>query len=280
MHQPAGGTPLPTTPGGWRTVLADPPWEFRNRGVAGSPNRGPDLHHYESLPLENIKALPVQSVVARDSFLFLWCPAALLPDGLDVIKAWGFRYVTTFPWLKVRLDGQPDASGPGQHMRNVWEPLLFARRGKGRTKDRSQPGIIATKKQQHSRKPEAQYEFIERAAHGPYLELFGRGIARVGWTSWGDEVGDGIVPRGFAVSARANSLSGDNTVRWVPGVPRNAHLKGPDRLAVRDELARRYRNGSSIAALVESTGYSITRVRTLLAEAGVQMRGRGRPRRS
>ena len=105
---------------------------------------------------------------------------------------WGFTYKTNLIWYKVRKDGGPDRRGVGFYFRNVTEVILFGVRGKdARTLQpgRSQENIITSRKREHSRKPDEQYEIIESCSWGPFLELFARG-AREGWATWGNQAED------------------------------------------------------------------------------------------
>ena len=77
------------------------------------------------MSLEEIKELPVGDVTAANAHLYLWVPNALLPEGLEVMQAWGFRYVSNIIWAKRRKDGGPDGRGVGFYFRNVTEPILF-----------------------------------------------------------------------------------------------------------------------------------------------------------
>ncbi len=188
--------PLPVTEGGFRTVLADPPWRFLNRTGKVAPEHR-RLDRYPTMSIEAIRALPVEEVVADDAHLYLWVPNALLPDGLDVMASWGFRYVTNIIWSKRRKDGGPDGRGVGFYFRNVTEMLLFGVRGSLRTLEpaRSQINLIESRKREHSRKPDEQYDLIERCSPGPWLELFAR-YPRPGWVAWGDEAAADVEPRG------------------------------------------------------------------------------------
>jgi N6-adenosine-specific RNA methylase IME4 len=130
-------------------------------------------------------------------------------EGLQVMKAWGFKYKTHLIWYKTRKDGGPDGRGVGFYFRNVTELLLFGTRGKLRTlrPGRTQVNLFSSRKQEHSRKPEQSYEIIEACSPGPYLELFAR-QRRVGWEPWGDEVETYLEkraakPRGLRKSASA-----------------------------------------------------------------------------
>jgi N6-adenosine-specific RNA methylase IME4 len=147
------------------------------------------LHRYTTMKLEEICATPVKEVAAEQSHLYLWVPNALVSEGLQVMKAWGFTYKTNIVWYKVRKDGGPDGRGVGFYFRNVTELVLFGTRGQLRTlaPGRSEVNMIVSRKQDHSRKPRQLYEIIERCSPGPFLELFARDHRR-GWTQWGDEV--------------------------------------------------------------------------------------------
>ncbi|MDE2162350.1 MAG: S-adenosylmethionine-binding protein [Alphaproteobacteria bacterium] len=177
------------------TVLADPPWRFTNRTGKMAPEHK-RLNRYETMTVEEICALPVPKVMRDRAHLYLWVPNALMPEGLRVLEAWGFTYKTNLIWHKVRKDGGPDGRGVGFYFRNVTEMILFGVRGKNiRTlaPGRSQVNFMATRKQEHSRKPDEQYGIIESCSEGPYLELFARG-RRDGWKSWGAQADDGYKP--------------------------------------------------------------------------------------
>ena len=170
------------------TVLADPPWRFENRTGKMAPEHK-RLNRYGTLTMEEIMSLPVGSHLTPTAHLYLWVPNALLPDGLRVLAAWGFTYKSNIIWHKIRKDGGPDGRGVGFYFRNTTELLLFGTRGKNaRTlpPGRSQVNIICSRKREHSRKPDEQYDLIESCSAGPYLELFARG-SRAGWTTWGNQ---------------------------------------------------------------------------------------------
>jgi len=177
------------------TVLADPPWQFTNKTGKIAPEHR-RLSRYGTMTLAEIAALPVEQLAAPTAHLYLWCPNALLPDGLAVMQAWGFSYKSNIVWHKVRKDGGSDGRGVGFYFRNVTELLLFGVRGKNaRTlaPGRRQVNLLATRKREHSRKPDEQYELIEACSPAPFLELFARGT-RTGWTTWGDQAGNGYRP--------------------------------------------------------------------------------------
>lgn len=179
----------------FKTILADPPWQFQNRTGKVAPEHK-RLNRYGTLSLDDIKSLPVAAAADDTAHLYLWVPNALLPDGLDVMRAWGFTYKSNIIWHKLRKDGGSDGRGVGFYFRNVTEVLLFGVRGKNaRTLQagRTQVNYIGTRKREHSRKPDEQYALIQSCSQGPYLELFARG-GRPGWEIWGNQADETYLP--------------------------------------------------------------------------------------
>jgi N6-adenosine-specific RNA methylase IME4 len=195
LERDTGGelAPLPTGPYG--TVLADPPWRFANRTGKVAPEHQ-RLARYGTLTLRQIQDLPVRECVQGAAHCYLWVPNALLREGLDVLESWGFTYKTNLVWHKVRRDGASDGRGVGFYFRNVTELVLFGVRGSLRTlrPGRTQTNLLATRKREHSRKPDELYDVIEACSPGPYLELFAR-HPRDGWAAWGDEAADCVAAR-------------------------------------------------------------------------------------
>ncbi len=262
--------PLPRVDGGFKTVLADPPWRFQNRTGKVAPEHR-RLDRYSTLDLQTICDLPVEDVTAKNAHLYLWVPNALLKDGIQVMESWGFRYVSNLVWAKRRKDGGPDGRGVGFYFRNVTELILFGVRGSMRTlaPARSQVNMIETRKREHSRKPDEQYPLIEACSPGPYLEMFAR-QAMPGWTVWGDESGDDVTPRGKVHKGYAGGAI------EAPYLAPHDRLDEPTAIRLSKELSERYSQGASVRELADQTGYSITRVRGLLEKAGIEMRPRGR----
>lgn len=177
------------------TILADPPWRFQNRTGKIAPEHR-RLSRYGTMDLEDICALPVSELAAQTSHVYLWVPNALLPDGLEVLRRWGFQYKANLVWHKIRKDGGSDGRGVGFYFRNVTELILFGVRGKNaRTLQagRSQVNYLSSRKREHSRKPDEQYDLIESCSKGPYLEMFARG-ERKGWAVWGNQADDTYHP--------------------------------------------------------------------------------------
>lgn len=260
---------MPRVVGGFSTILADPPWQFQNRTGKVAPEHR-RLSRYGTMTLDEIKALPVASVAADSAHLYLWVPNALLPEGLEVLRAWGFQYKSNLVWAKRRKDGGPDGRGVGFYFRNVTELILFGVRGKNaRTlaPGRSQVNMIETRKREHSRKPDEQYALIESCSPGPYLELFAR-HPRPGWAVWGDESAEDVVPRGAIHRGYAGETLPD-----LDGM----HLPPDIARAIGARLREAYLQGKSVRDLAQDTGYPIQRVRMLLQLAQTPMRPRGRP---
>ena len=266
-------TDLPRLAGGYKTILADPPWRFTNRTGTVAPEHR-RLDRYSTLDLDTICDLPVDTVAARDAHLYLWVPNALLPDGLRVMNAWGFRYVSNVVWAKRRKDGGPDGRGVGFYFRNVTELLLFGVRGSMRTlaPARSQVNMIETRKREHSRKPDEQFDLIMACSPGPYLEMFAR-HPHPGWTAWGDEAEAdeprGKVHRGYEGGAIE-----------APHLPPHVRLVRDEEAELGRQLRKMYEGGMSIQKVADAAGFTHQRTRRLLINTGTTLRGRGRPART
>lgn len=179
----------------FKTILADPPWRFQNSTGKVAPEHK-RLNRYGTMALNEIEALPVAEIAQETCHLYLWVPNALLPEGLAVMRAWGFAYKSNVVWHKIRKDGGSDGRGVGFYFRNVTELLLFGIRGKNArtlSPGRRQVNMIQTRKREHSRKPDEQYDLIEACSPGPYVELFGRGV-RKGWVTWGTQADEAYEP--------------------------------------------------------------------------------------
>jgi N6-adenosine-specific RNA methylase IME4 len=198
--------------GPYSTILADPPWQFQNRTGKVAPEHR-RLLRYPTLGVEEIKHLPVGRLAAAKSHLYLWVPNALLQEGLEVMRMWGFTYKTNIVWSKVRKDGGPDGRGVGFYFRNVTELVLFGIRGSMRTLQpgRTQVNFISSRKREHSRKPDEIYSLIERCSPSPYLELFAR-FSRPGWDQWGNE---DVEQNSFHGVAKRNGHSGTEQLRLL-----------------------------------------------------------------
>lgn len=178
------------------TILADPPWRFQNRTGKVAPEHK-RLARYDTMTWKEIAEMPVADVAAPQSHCYLWVPNALVAEGLRVLESWGFTYKSMLIWHKIRKDGGSDGRGVGFYFRNVTEPVLFGVRGRLRTLQpgRTQVNLLATRKREHSRKPDELYDIIEACSPGPRLELFAR-YPQEGWQVWGNEASPDVTPRG------------------------------------------------------------------------------------
>ena len=185
-----GYAPLPART--FDIIYADPNWAYNDKGL----NRGGAERHYRTSPIDQICSLPVSSIAANDSVLFLWATWSTLPDALRVIKAWGFTYKTcAFCWVKVTGKGTY-AMGGGGYTRANSEPCLLATRGNILDRlDRGVLQIIETDQSEallaprgkHSAKPpEARDRIVELFGDRSRIELFARDAAP-GWECWGDQ---------------------------------------------------------------------------------------------
>jgi N6-adenosine-specific RNA methylase IME4 len=171
-------------------IAVDPPWPF-----TAYSDRSNSIAPYDTMELEEIKALPIGQLAAPDCALFLWCIWPNLPMWMPVLEAWGFTFSGLgFDWVKatkrakvVELDGNGLHWGTGYGTRANSEPCLLARRGLPLRLDGGVHSVIMTPVGKHSVKPDEAYARMERLYPGPYLELFARRL-RPGWTCWGDEI--------------------------------------------------------------------------------------------
>lgn len=183
-------------------ILADPPWSFNSWSDKGK-NRPPDAmvrqkglveRHYKTMDMDEIAALPVGELAAKDCALFCWACWPTITDALAIIEGWGFTFKTMgFVWVKgeglpLFPDDIKDQMGLGYWTRANSEPCILATRGKPKRQAADVRQTILSRRREHSRKPDCQYERIERLVAGPYLEMFARN-RRKGWDSWGNEIG-------------------------------------------------------------------------------------------
>lgn len=189
-------------PGPYSAILADPPWHFIAYKGGGTPHRT-EQDHYPTMGFDDLVKMPVADIAAKDCALFMWVIGSHLDQALQLGKDWGFRYVTdAFTWVKV---GKHDPSvrpiSMGYWSRKQTETCLLFTRGRPKRIEagvrqllETDAHVIYAAKREHSRKPDEQYDRIERLVDGPYLEMFSR-KSRDGWDSWGLETGKFDLPR-------------------------------------------------------------------------------------
>lgn len=168
-------------------ILADPAIPFMTwsrKGEGRSPQR-----HYKCETFDKLAAVPVASVAAPNSFLFLWMPSRSMFLVEPLMNAWGFVFVTkAFGWTKLNPSGIDWAMGTGYTTRKNTEDCWLGKRGKPQRKSAGVRELIVAPRREHSRKPDEVYSRIEAFCTGPYLELY----ARQQWPGWvcvGDQVG-------------------------------------------------------------------------------------------
>lgn len=160
-----------------KVILADPPWQFRDKL---DPTRNISKF-YSTLSLKDLSSFDLSGVADSTCVLLMWAPNSMLPEALSLMKDWDFKYSTNFVWVKPRM-------GMGHTFRSAHETLLLGLKGKRHmVKFKGQPSWSLMPVQDHSHKPEEVYEIIERMFDGPYLELFAR-RPRTGWLSFGDQL--------------------------------------------------------------------------------------------
>ncbi len=190
QRAPSHSCPAPCS--AFRSIVADPPWEYPE-GFNSQPHAhdGPITHDkplpYPSMTVEAICALPVAALAATDCRLWLWTTSRYLPDAFDVMKAWGFRYRQTLVWHK--LDGNMG----GGVAPNSAEFLLVGVKGNPPIKTKLKQSVFSlAHSKQHSRKPKEWHWLIEQVdAVEPRLEMFAR-RRRHGWHVWGNELANDV----------------------------------------------------------------------------------------
>lgn len=181
----------------YQIIYADPPWRFTglgSKGIRSSKRKNggayvnrPVEEKYSTMSIDEIKALPVESIVARDAVLFLWTTDAHLPLAIDVMRAWGFEYATVaFRWLKKTATGKQVCYYGYWTMKGI-EVCLLGRRGKPKPVRHNVRQIVEAERREHSRKPdEVRDRIVELMGDLPRIELFAREDVD-GWDTWGNE---------------------------------------------------------------------------------------------
>lgn len=169
-------TPLDAQ-GLFQTIVIDPPWDWGDEGDVNQFGRAkPDYH---TMPIEDIKALPIGKIADENCHIYLWVTNRSLPKAFDLLEAWGFRYITCLTWVKPSI-------GMGNYFRGSTEQILFGVKGKQPLK-RHDVGtsFTAPRGDRHSAKPDEFYRLVESCSYGPYIDIFGR-KGRDGWSVWGE----------------------------------------------------------------------------------------------
>jgi N6-adenosine-specific RNA methylase IME4 len=172
----------------YQIIYADPPWSYRNG--KGHPRWAAEVtNHYETMTIDDIKALPVQDITDDNAILFLWVTFPNLQEGLDTLKAWGFKYKTLgFSWIKTNPKSGTPFFGVGYYTKSNCEVCLIGTKGKAPKESNKVSSVILEPREAHSKKPAIVREkIVELCGDVPRIELFARQTAP-GWDSWGNEV--------------------------------------------------------------------------------------------
>lgn len=170
-------------------IYADPPWRYADTLHAKGMRNQSAESHYNTMSLADIKALPVQDIAADNCVLFLWVTMPLLPEGLEVIKAWGFKYKSNaFTWIKTNKKARNSLYyGLGRWTRGNAELCLIAVKGKPKRVGKDVFSVVLAPIREHSRKPDEVRDLIRRlVGNGDAIELFSRQRA-IGWEVWGNQ---------------------------------------------------------------------------------------------
>ena len=162
----------------FKCILADPPYSKYNHST--NCKYGTVWTHYDLMSLDRLKAMPVIKLADDNAHLWLWTMSNAIDEALELVRAWGFKYITTFTWVKPRL-------GVGNYLRTCTEICLFCVRGKMPPKNRNVMNWLMSYPTSHSEKPRQFVPIIEKVSEGPYLELFcrKRPASNQKWYCWG-----------------------------------------------------------------------------------------------
>ena len=167
-------------------IYADPPWSYKDKASAGK--RGAEFK-YPTVSLKNLKTLPVQDIASDNCCLFLWATAPLVPEAIDLLTNWGFKYKTVaFTWIKTNKIANTLFWGMGNWTRSNPEYVLLGIKGKPKRVVKNVHSVVSSKIRKHSQKPdEIRDRIVQLMGDVPRIELFSRGYYD-GWDVWGNEV--------------------------------------------------------------------------------------------
>ena len=164
----------------YKTLLVDPPWQYRNKKTGGSMVSG-SAQKYDTLSIEELCALRIDKITAKDCVLFLWVTCPMTPEAVRLIDAWSFKFKTKIYWRKIM------SLGMGYYFRGQVEELWVCVKGKVKAFRCQKPNFLQTKALKHSEKPTEIFDWIEPYAQKPRAELFAT-RERIGWDCFGYEI--------------------------------------------------------------------------------------------
>ena len=193
----------------YRTIVADPPWDYRGAGVGHFSEKGAG-GQYPCMSPEEIMQLPVGAWVEDDAHLYLWTTNSFIWGAGRIAKAWGFEPRSILTWVKGRIDAGRfiHHMGLGYSYRNSTEHVIFAVRGKPVVLNHDTPTAFIAPRRAHSEKPDTFYDIVEHVSIGPYLDVFAR-KQRMGWDTFGDEAfnfGTDLPPERFVPAAQESNV--------------------------------------------------------------------------
>jgi N6-adenosine-specific RNA methylase IME4 len=166
-------------------IMADPPWRFETYSEVGQEKSA--SQHYDTMTLDDIKALPIGDLARSDCLLWLWATGSMIDQQLEVMSAWRFQFVTMGTWVKQTVNGKL-AFGTGYRLRDAAEFFLIGKRGDP-VSTRSVRNVVMGPLREHSRKPNEAYAAAEQMMpNARRADVFAR-TKRSGWEAWGNEVG-------------------------------------------------------------------------------------------
>ena len=170
----------------YKIIYADPPWSYNDKMSGHSFSLD---HEYETQDISWIKKLPVQDIADKDCILFLWAVSPMLPEAIETIKTWGFKYTTlAFCWLKETPLHQITVSNLGRWTMGGVELCLLAKKGKPQRICKNIKQVVFEIRERHSKKPEqVRNDIVRLMGDIPRIELFARQKTE-GWDVWGNEV--------------------------------------------------------------------------------------------
>lgn len=175
----------PLQPLSYDFIMADPPWDFSLRSVKGQTSKAA-AGHYSCMSIEDIAALPVGQLGRGDTLLWLWATHPMIDQQIEVLRRWGFTFVTSGVWGKLTAKGRI-AFGTGYRLRCASEPFLIGTLGNPESAKNIRTLFMAQVRE-HSRKPDEAYTIAEAMMPKAVrrADLFAR-QSRDGWEGWGNE---------------------------------------------------------------------------------------------
>lgn len=179
----------------YSVIYADPPWSYNDKMSGHSFSLD---HEYKTMDKNWIQNLPVRSLAAKDCALFLWVVSPMLDEGIDALKAWGFKYVTVaFCWSKEHAGSGLDVANLGRWTMGNVELCLLGKIGAPKRVEKNVRQLVRAPRGRHSEKPaEVRDRIVKVCGDVPRIELFARQAAP-GWDCWGDQAPSSVELEGL-----------------------------------------------------------------------------------